>query len=209
MVAAAHEKTFGLIASLIGVLGCANNDRDYSNGAKTIAAAVGADSVRLLDLDGRPFDLLKSDGNRVRVVVFTRSDCPVSNRYAPDVRALYETFHPRGVDIYLIYVDPKEQPDAIRTHLKEFAYPCPALRDPDHTLVAFTQATVTPEAVVFDNDGRITYHGRIDDLYAELGNARVEATKNNLHDAIEATLAAQPVAEPVAKAVGCYIGDLK
>lgn len=194
---------------MIGVLGCANSDRDYSNGANTIAAAVGADSVRLLDLDGRPFDLLKSDGKRVRVVVFTRSDCPVSNRYAPDVRQLYETFHPRGVDFYLIYVDPKEQPDSIRTHLKEFDYPCPALRDPDHTLVAFTQATVTPEAVVFDNDGRITYRGRIDDLYVEFGNARAEATKNDLHDAIEATLAAQPIGEPVTKAVGCYIGDLK
>ena len=30
-----------------------------------------------------------------------------------------------------------------------------------------------------------------------------------LADAIEATLAGQPVAEPVTKAVGCYIGDLE
>ena len=68
---------------------------------------------------------------------------------------------------------------------------------------------MTPEAVVFDADRKIAYRGRIDDLNADLGNARSAATKHDLADAIEATLAGQPVAEPVTKAVGCYIEDLK
>ena len=55
----------------------------------------------------------------------------------------------------------------------------------------------------------MNYRVRISNLYADLGKARSTATKNDLRDAINATLEGQPIAEPVTKAVGCYIGDLK
>jgi hypothetical protein len=194
------------VAAVFGsAIGCTSSEKSPSGEAKTSDAA----SVWLIDLEGSPFDLLSAGQNRVRVAVFTRSDCPVSNRYAPRIRELHEEFHPRVVDFYLIYVDPKEPAEAIRAHLDEFDYPCVALRDPEHSLAAYTQATVTPEAVVFDANGKITYRGRIDNLYAELGKARPEATTHELRDAIEATLSGRLVAEPVTKAVGCYIGDLK
>lgn len=209
MAAFAHVRSLVIVVGLSGAIGCAKDDSAGSTGPMSSAAAIDAAAVRLFDLDDQQFDLWNAGQNGVRVVIFTSSDCPVSNRYAPAVRELCESFHPRGVDFYLIYVDPSEKPEAIRAHLKEFNYPCQAIRDPQHTLVAHTQATVTPEAVVFDKDRRITYRGRINDLYADLGKARSTATKNDLRDAIEATLDGQPVAEPVTKAVGCYIGDLK
>jgi hypothetical protein len=197
-----------LMVAVLAIGGCAEHDSSDTVQAHDTEIA-GADSVRLVDLNGAPVDIWSDGQDRIRVVVFTRSDCPISNRYAPDVRKLYDEFHPRGVDIYLIYVDPQETPETIRAHLHEFSYPCPALRDPDHTLVAFTQATVTPEAVVFAQDREIAYRGRISDLYAELGKARSAATKHDLRDAIAATLDGWPVAERVTKAIGCYIADLK
>jgi hypothetical protein len=177
----------------------------------SVAPPVTADdgAIRLLDLDGNHRELWPSDQEAVTVVVFTRSDCPVSNRYAPEIGRLYEEFHPRSVEFYLVYVDPRETPGAIRAHLDEYVYPCPALRDPVHSLVEFTGATVTPEAVVFDADRKIVYRGRIDNWYDELGKSRPAPTTHDLADAIEATLAGRPVAEPVTKAVGCYIADLK
>ncbi len=110
---------------------------------------------------------------------------------------------------YLIYVDPKEQSETIRQHLQEYAYPCPGLRDPEHTLVAYCQATATPEAVVFNENRKIVYQGRINDQYVELGNARTEPTTNDLANAIESTVLGQPVATPRTRAVGCSIADLK
>jgi peroxiredoxin len=163
----------------------------------------------LLDLNGRPHALLAVNQHAVTVVVFTRTDCPISNRAAPEIRHVYEIFHPRGVELYLIYVDPRQPPDAIRAHLKEYEYPCPALRDPEHSLVAATGATVTPEAVVFDANHRIAYRGRIDDRSADVGQSRSVAVKHDLAEAIEATLAGRPVGEPMTKAVGCLIADLK
>jgi hypothetical protein len=182
------------------VVGCGHEQNRLPEIAVTPASTASSDKpAGLVDLDGQPFDLWHSGENKATVVVFTRSDCPISNRAAPDIRQLYESFHPRGVDFYLVYVDPKEEPEAIRAHLKQYEYPCPGLRDPGHKLVAETGATVTPEA----------YRGRIDDRNADFGKTGSVAVKHDLADAIEATLAEQPVAEPVTKAVGCYIGDLE
>jgi AhpC/TSA family len=151
------------IAIWIGVSGCAE-EHDRPSGLPVRQTSAALDKpIRLLDLDGQPFDLWRGGQDKITVVVFTRSDCPISNRYAPEIRQLYESFHPRGVEFYLVYVDPHEAPDAIRTHLQEYQYPCIALRDPEHTLVAATGATVTPEAAVFAADHKLAYHGRIDD----------------------------------------------
>lgn len=173
-----------------------------------VAAPVGLPLIQLLDLDGHPFDLWKKPGG-LTVVLFTRSDCPIANRYAPEIRRLYEKYQSRDVSFYLIYVDPSEQPEALRKHLKEYDYPCQGLRDLKHTLVAHCGATTTPEAVVFGSDRAIVYRGRVDDHYLNLGEARTQPTTHDLADAIEATLQGKPVANPHTKATGCLIADLK
>jgi peroxiredoxin len=211
----AHFARLIAMVSAFGAIVCGNESARLdaapipTTAAKQAPPSGKEKSSGLLDLDGKPFDLRKASTGRVHVVVFTRSDCPVSNRFAPEVRSLCEKFRPQGVDIYLIYVDPNEKPEAIRDHLREYKYPCPGLRDPKHALVAETKATVTPEAVVFDAKWRVTYRGRINDQYESLGKSRATPTKHDLNDAIEATLAGRPVAEPVTKAVGCYIDDLE
>jgi hypothetical protein len=83
------------------------------------------------------------------------------------------------------------------------------VRDPDHFLVDFCGATATPEAVVFDAIHAITYRGRIDDSYTDLGQPRDQATTHDLGDAIESTLQGQPVANPRTQVIGCLIADLK
>jgi hypothetical protein len=163
----------------------------------------------LLDLNGDSFDLWAQNPAAATVVLFTRSDCPVSNRYAPEIRRLYEAYHPRGLEFYLVYVDPREQPDAIRHHMQEYGYTCHAVRDPKHALVAYCHATATPEAVVFDRNQKIAYMGRISDLYPELRIPRPEPTTHELADAIDATLEGRHVEIPRTKAVGCAISDLK
>ena len=197
------------IAVLAGSSGCSSPAVAVAEAAPTAGSSLNTSALKLVDLDGKPFDIRKSSEGRVHVAVFTRTDCPVSNQFAPEVRELYEKLHSQGVDIYLIYVDPNEKPEAIRKHLQEYEYPCVGLRDPDHTLVAQTGATVTPEAVVFDSDWRITYRGRINNEYVEIGKSRTSSVRHDLLEAIEATLAGRPIAEPLTRAVGCYIGDLR
>jgi len=143
-----------------------------------------------------------------RVFIFVRTDCPVSNRYAPEVRRLAEVFAGQGVEIWLVYPDRSETVDHIRRHLVEFGFPGQPLRDPAHDLVKRARVTFAPEAAVFDATGKLVYHGRIDDLWADVGRARPFARVHDLEDAISAVLEGKPVASPATRAVGCSLPDV-
>lgn len=172
------------------------------------SAGRGQESVRLLDLDGRTVDPFDRGGSRAVVFVFARIDCPVSNRYAPELARLYRNFAPRGVHFTLVY--PGDQPpDTIRRHVREYGYPFAALRDPEFAFVDRASATVTPEAAVFDARGTLRYLGRIDDRYISAGRMRPSATRHDLGEALEALLAGRLVAPDRTPAVGCLIADLR
>lgn len=177
--------------------------------ASSIRDAKLPSTLQLIDVDGHPFDLRQASKGRVHVVVFVRSDCPISNKMAPEVRELCAAFKHRDVDFYLVYVDPRESAEAIRTHLHDYEYTCPALRDMKHELATATGATVTPEAVVFDRVWKVVYRGRINNMFEDIGKSRDKATTHELRDAIDATLAGHAIADSETKAIGCYIDDLK
>ena len=160
------------------------------------------------DLGGSPKDPLKQTPGKVVVLVFVRTDCPISNRYAPLLQEMSVKYGSEAA-FWLVFPDKNESPESIRSYLQEFNYKLPALRDREHSLVKKSGAKVTPEAAVFNSKHDLVYHGRIDDLYREFGKARRAATTHELADAIEA--ASKGVAPPSAAAegVGCFISDLK
>ncbi len=162
-----------------------------------------------VDVEGRAVDPFQAGAAKAIVLVFVRTDCPISNRYAPEIRRLAEKFAPRGVAFYPTYPDRDASTEAIRAHMREYGIQGTALRDPNGHLVRMTKARVTPEAAVFLPDGRIVYSGGIDDWYADLGKPRAEATAHYLEDALEALLDGRPVAHPHTEAVGCSLADLK
>ena len=160
------------------------------------------------DLEGKPFDLSRVGRGKIAVLIFVRTDCPISNRYAPTIQQL-SAQHRNDATFFLVYPGKKETPDAIRKHDREFGYTFAALRDPKHVLVKQSQAQITPEAAVFDAERRLVYHGRIDNLYEDFGHARKTATTHELADAIEAAIAGNPLNGNATPAVGCYISDLE
>ena len=165
-------------------------------------------SIQAENLDGKSMDPFKSTPSRVLVLLFVRTDCPISNRYAPVMEKLSEEFQGKA-KFWLVYPDAAESAAQIRTHLSEFHYALPALRDIHRSLVKRAQATITPEAAVFDASGKLVYHGRIDNWYEDFGRARAAATTHELADAIRNTVAGRATAPDHANAVGCYISDVQ
>ncbi len=158
--------------------------------------------------DGTPFDPLADREHDVVVLLFVTPDCPVSNRYAPELQRIATAIASPRIAWWLVYPDPDTSAAAIEQHKREYALPWPALRDPGHELVRRAQAIVTPEAAVFV-DGALAYHGRVDDRIPELGRARPEPTVRDLQDTLTAVLAGAPPRVAVTTAVGCPIGDLR
>jgi hypothetical protein len=143
------------------------------------------------------------------VLIFVSTDCPISNRYAPEIKRVHDEFAPKGVRFRLVYPNPLDDEAAIRTHLTEYGYPPIAERDRDHALVKLAGATITPEAVVLDARQRVVYRGRIDDRFVELGRERPAATQRDLRNALTAALAGKRVIPAETQAVGCFIADMK
>ena len=183
---------------LVVVAGC-NAPQETGDGSP--------DALRLVDLEGAEVDPFDTDA-RATVVLFLRSDCPISNRYAPELQRIHESFSGRDVDFWLVYPDPDEALETIRRHLAEYRHPGRPARDPLHALVRRTEATITPEAAVFSSGGELVYRGRIDDRFVAFGKARAAATRHDLVDAITATLEGRPVETPRTRAVGCFIPAL-
>ena len=164
--------------------------------------------VRFEDLSGHAEGLRFGSEIKAVVFLFVSVECPISNSYAPEFKRLGVDFGPKHVLIRLVYPNVDESTDAIRKHLKEFALPFPALRDPRHELVKAAGVRTTPEAAIFSPKSGFVYHGRIDNRYADLGVARPEATEHDLRDALSALLVGKPVAHTTTRAVGCSIAPL-
>jgi len=178
--------------------------------AAAVLALAATTPVRVVDLENRAVDPFQvAPGAKAVVFVFTTTDCPISNRYAPEIRRIVEQYGPRGVVFRLVYPGPNETPAAIREHMAAFSYngAADALRDPTLALVKYVGATITPEAAVYAG-GRVVYRGRIDDRYVDLGVERPAARTHDLADAIAAAVAGKPVAHATTQAVGCFIADL-
>src|SRR6185436_20186935 len=142
----------------------------------------------------------------IRVLIFTTTDCPISNRYAPEIKRLAAKFDGQAKFV-LVYPAPSDSPEMIREHTKKFAYSIVSIRDVDQKLVKMTRVTVTPEAAVMVGE-HMVYRGRIDDRYFELGKERPQPTQRDLESTLDALKAGKRVAQRETRAVGCILSDL-
>jgi thiol-disulfide isomerase/thioredoxin len=162
----------------------------------------------VVDIHGSADELLAQGRGKVLVFVFVRTDCPISNRYAPLVQEMNKKYG-QLASFRLVFPDKTESLDEIRRYLQAYSYRLGAIRDVDHALVKKSMAKATPEAAVFNAKGELVYHGRIDNLYEHIGQSRRAATTHELADAIEATSKGLKPPVSATDAVGCFISDLE
>jgi peroxiredoxin len=151
------------------------------------------------DLQGStiPFSSLRG---AVTVVVFTSTNCPVSNAYNERMNAVYHDYNAKGVSFIFVNANKNESASDVAAHAKSVGFAFPVYKDPDNVLADKFNAQVTPETYVIDSGGMLVYHGQIDDNRNE---KRVE--QHGLRTALDAVLAGKPVPVSETKAFGCSI----
>ncbi len=160
------------------------------------------------DLRGQPIHQLAGPGVHVVVLIFAASDCPISNRYVPEIARLTSEFSSQGVRFWWVYPNGADTASVVEQHNRDFSISGDSLLDPRQSIVAMAHASVTPESAVFEVERgalREVYHGRIDDRYISLGQERPQAQRHDLEMAIGAALAGKPVPQPGGPPVGCSI----
>jgi hypothetical protein len=175
-----------------------------------LAAVTRTEALAVRTLDGRSVDPFAGP-QRGTALVFVHPDCPVSNRYAPELNRLHDEFAARKVALWLVYPGRDDSEATIRDHYRAYAFRVPALRDPDFVLADLAGATMTPEAAVFTRGARglqRVYRGRIDDRAVRLGVWRATARTRDLAAVLDRLVAGEPLVPFTTQAVGCYIKPL-
>ena len=178
------------------------------SGPAASPSASESKAASVFDLSGETVDPFKVSDGKPLVLIFVRTDCPISNRYAPTIQALSQKYAGSAL-LMLVYPDKSETPQNIEKHLHDYGYRIEAVRDTQHDLVKLSKVEITPEAAVFNSNRELIYHGRIDNWYEDFGHARSAPTTHELDDAIQAALNSKHPVPASAGAVGCFISDLQ
>ncbi|MEM9479985.1 MAG: redoxin domain-containing protein [Verrucomicrobiota bacterium] len=157
-------------------------------------------------VDGESHELFaEGEAAKVTVLIFTATDCPVANYFQPTIRRLHEAFAEKGVVFFQVYPDRDTDQESAKDHAKDYEITTTQVLDPSQSLAKRAGATKTPEAVVFNADGKAVYRGRIDDTYADLGKKRPKPKSHDLNDAIKVALSGKSSELVETEAVGCFI----
>lgn len=172
-----------------------------------------APDFALKGTDDKVHTLSEFSKGKVLVVMFESVHCPVSENYEGRMRALYDTYHGKGVEFVAInpnnpkavrldelgYTDLTDSPEDMKIRVRDRHIPWPYVSDGEtQTTAQKFGAVATPHIFIFDADRKLGYEGRIDDNQNE---ALVKV--HDAHDAIEALLAGGTVAVPHRPAFGC------
>src|SRR5262245_16673398 len=157
------------------------------------------------DLKERALSPFQPDGSSATVFIFLMKDCPISNRYAPEIMRLARDYQQKGIRFFLVYVDERQ---GLEEHLKEYGLAdLTAIFDEQRLLVKATGVQTAPESAVVGNKGEILYRGRIDNLYAAFGKPRRQVTEHDLRDALDAIIEGRQNKTQRTTAIGCFISS--
>jgi peroxiredoxin len=174
--------------------------------ALDIGAMAPKADVKMKSVDGREVSIADIAGKQGTLVVFTCNHCPWAKAWEQRIASLGNTYATRGVGVIAINAnDPKEHADdgydGMVDRAKTLGLKFPYVVDNGSAVARAFGAERTPEAFLFDAQGRLVYHGTIDDN-AEHADQVKEAY---LANALAAVAAGKPVEVKETKALGCSI----
>jgi peroxiredoxin len=172
----------------------------------SLGDAAPLQDVKMKNVDGREIAIEDIRGKKGTLVVFSCNACPWAQAWESRLVAIGNEFSRRGIGVIVINAnDPAvvaaDGYEEMKARARKRAMRFPYVVDATSDVARAFGATRTPEAFLFAADGRLAYHGTVDD------NARhpEQVQRRYLRDALEAVMAGKPVEVAETKALGCSI----
>ena len=177
-----------------------------AGGPLPIGASIPMADVKMKSVDGTEQTLASIQKPAGTLVVFTCNHCPFAKMWETRIVELGNTYAAKGIGVIAVNAnDPKVAEDdafePMQQRAKERGMQFPYVVDATSNVARAFGATKTPEAFLFDKDGKLVYHGTIDDN----GQEPSKVEKPYLKDALEAVLGGRDVAVKETKSIGCGI----
>ena len=162
-------------------------------------------TVKMKNVDGHEQSIADVAGKNGTLVIFSCDHCPFVKAWQDRIAAIGNSGKDKGVGVIAINSnDPADYPEdsyaEMQKRAQKLGFTFPYVVDATSDVARAFGATRTPEAFLFDKDGKLVYHGAIDD--SQDANA---VKVHFLQDAITASTASQAVAVKETKFVGCGI----
>jgi peroxiredoxin len=162
--------------------------------------------LELKDIDGNTVRLSEQMGEKGLLVAFTCNHCPYAIAVWPRLIRQAKSFRDMGVNT--VAVNPNIHPDfpedslpAMKEKVAEWGIDFPYLADETQDAARVFEAQCTPDIYLFGTDGKLYYHGRIDDYWKD----EAKVTRQELIPAVEALVAGQSAPQPQHPTIGCSI----
>ena len=164
--------------------------------------AIGStvESFTLPDINGSNQTLKDLSGKNGAVVVFLSAQGPVVRGYVSRINQLAADYQARGINFIGINSNATEDLNWVKSNATEYGYKFPVLIDKGSVLADKLGATVTPEVYYVDSNGKLLYHGAIDN-----DRSGKNVTETFLKAAFEASLNGKRIERTSANAFGCTI----
>jgi peroxiredoxin len=176
---------------------------------------IGSDfpEFNLLGLDGKHHTVKDYGAPKILAVMFESNHCPASIAYEGRVRAIYDKYRSKGVQVIAInpnnpkavrlnelgYTEMSDSLEEMKERVAFAGLTWPYLYDGEtQTLSQKFGAVATPHMFIFDQHRKLRYQGAIDDN-RNINNVKVKFVEN----AIDALLAGGPVPVAETRAPGC------
>ncbi len=190
----------GLSVALVASLAVAGSAFGLNIGDKAPST-----TVKMKNVDGSDVTIADVAGKQGTLVVFSCNHCPFVKAWQGRIASVGNAAKAKGLGVIIINSnDPTEYPEdsyaEMQKRSKELGFTFPYVVDATSDVARAFGATRTPEAFLFDKDGKLVYHGAIDD-----SKEADQVTKHFLQDAIDAALAGKAVPVAETKFVGCGI----
>ena len=166
-----------------------------------------APDFRLPDPSGVIVSLADFQGAPALLVIFMCNHCPYVKHIRDGLGKLARDYRPRDVAVVGISSNdaanyPADSPAMMAEEAKSAGYIFPYLYDETQEVVKAYRAACTPDLYLFDKDQRLVYRGQFDD--SRPGNG-IPVTGKDVRSALDALLAAKPVAPNQKPSIGCNI----
>jgi len=153
----------------------------------------------------------------VEVLLFLATECPISNRYVPELNRIAAQYLPRGMSFRVLLPEPGLTAAKAHAWAKDFSLTLPYALDTRQLHVRRAGATMTPEVAVFatrfttiePGKAHLVYRGRIDDRYVSWGKARAAPSRRDLCEVLDECLAGKTPALRTTRSWGCFIESRK
>ncbi|HBL47605.1 MAG TPA: hypothetical protein DDZ90_29890, partial [Planctomycetaceae bacterium] len=146
----------------------------------------------LQDFRGKSVQLDDQREQKLVVIAFLGTECPLAKLYGGRLQKLADEFASQGVAFYAIMSNQQDSLTEIAAYARKHEISFPVLKDAGNHVADQIGARRTPEIFVLNQERKVCYHGRVDDQYG-VGYLRDEPQREDLKVALTELLAGKQV----------------